>query len=320
MLDVVVLLLIGLCAGFLGGLLGVGGSVVMIPAMTLVFGPSQHLYQGAAMIVNLFVVLPAAIQHRRAGAILPPVVRVMIPTAIVGVLVGVWLSAGWWFAGQYEHYLSRVFGVFLLYVVGYNVYRLFGGQRRTDFTVDQAETIPSWKTAMVVGFPMGVVAGLLGIGGGSQAVPLQQVFLRLPLRQAIANSTATIIFVSAIGAAYKNYANCTAGISLSQALTYAGCLIPTAIVGGWIGGRLTHTISRRALRIAFICLMCYAAQHMIRRPAPIGNAQFLRPASGETLSSAFRTSTVANESADRVDGLRILWISPVWCSCMEAAA
>jgi len=303
MMDVVVLLSIGLCAGLLGGLLGVGGSVVMIPAMTLVFGPSQHLYQGAAMIVNLFVVLPAAIQHRRAGALLLPVVRVMIPTAIIGVLVGVWLSAGWWFAGQYEHYLSKVFGVFLLYVAGYNVYRLFVGQRRTDFTVDQAETIPSWKTAMVVGFPMGVVAGLLGIGGGSQAVPLQQVFLRLPLRQAIANSTVTIIFVSVIGAAYKNYANCAAGISLSQALTYAGCLIPTAIVGGWIGGRLTHTISRRALRIAFICLMCYAAQHMIRRPGRAQNAQLLRPGEATRVSAGDWTSTVTSESADRINGL-----------------
>ena len=66
--EMLILMAIGLCAGLLGGLLGIGGSVVMIPAMSVIFGPAQHLYQGAAMIVNFFVVIPAVIQHRRAGA------------------------------------------------------------------------------------------------------------------------------------------------------------------------------------------------------------------------------------------------------------
>ncbi|MCH9003289.1 MAG: TSUP family transporter, partial [Planctomycetes bacterium] len=63
------MLLIGLFTGVVGGLLGVGGSIVMIPAMTEVIGPDQHLYQAAAMIVNFFVVVPAVYQHRKAGAI-----------------------------------------------------------------------------------------------------------------------------------------------------------------------------------------------------------------------------------------------------------
>ena len=67
-----VLAAVGLLAGVLGGLLGVGGSILMIPAMVFLFadryGPEgQHLYQAAAMIVNLFVVLPAVDRHRRAG-------------------------------------------------------------------------------------------------------------------------------------------------------------------------------------------------------------------------------------------------------------
>ena len=67
--DLIALALIGLLAGLLGGLLGIGGSIVMIPAMTEVLGPDQHLYQAAAMTVNFFVVVPAVIRHSRAGAI-----------------------------------------------------------------------------------------------------------------------------------------------------------------------------------------------------------------------------------------------------------
>jgi len=68
-LDYSVLALIGLAAGALGGLLGIGGSIIMIPALAIFLGDDQHLYQAAAMVVNIAVALPAAIRHKRAGAL-----------------------------------------------------------------------------------------------------------------------------------------------------------------------------------------------------------------------------------------------------------
>ena len=263
-----VLVPIGLVAGMLGGLLGIGGSVLMIPAMMLVFDePNQHLYQGAAMIVNFFVALPAVLQHYRARAILRSIVRVTIPAAGASVIVGVMLSNGPWFRGDNEVFLSRTFGVFLLYTAAYNVYRLVSRQQFPDVKEADAAAIPTWKIAATVGVPMGVVGGLLGIGGGALAVPLQQVLLRMPLRKAIANSAVTIVLVSLIGATYKNYANAQVGIPFSGAAVLALCLIPSAIVGAFIGGRLTHVLPRRALRVAVILLMCYGGVSLIRRPA-----------------------------------------------------
>ena len=58
-LSLVALVVIGLLTGVVGGMLGVGGSIVLIPAMTEVLGPNQHLFQATAMIVNFFVVVPA---------------------------------------------------------------------------------------------------------------------------------------------------------------------------------------------------------------------------------------------------------------------
>ena len=54
-MEYITLLAIGLVAGFLGGLLGIGGAVVMIPALIWAFGENQHLYQAATMICNCFV-------------------------------------------------------------------------------------------------------------------------------------------------------------------------------------------------------------------------------------------------------------------------
>ena len=77
---------LGLVAGTFGGMLGVGGSVIMIPGLTLALGPDQHLYQAAAMVANVAVAWPAAARHRRAGAMVGPVMRWMLPAAVVAVL------------------------------------------------------------------------------------------------------------------------------------------------------------------------------------------------------------------------------------------
>lgn len=272
-MSVIIELLIGLASGVLGGLLGIGGSVIMIPAMTAVFGPAQHLYQGAAMIMNFFVALPAASQHFRAKAVLMPIIRVTIPTSIAGVLLGVWLSNGWWFRGTNEAYLSGVFGVFLLYAAGYNVYRFFSSHRFADVTDTDAQAIPKWKAALSVGLPMGLIGGLLGVGGGIVAVPLQQLMLKIPLRRAIANSAVTIVPLSIIGAVYKNAANAQAGVDFTKSLQIALCLIPTAMVGALIGGRLTHTAPRKALRLAVIVLLAYGGIRML-----LGASKKLAPA------------------------------------------
>jgi len=265
--DEAMLLAIGCAAGILGGLLGIGGSILMIPAMHLIFGPAQHLYQGAAMMVNFFIVLPAAIQHRRAGAVLYRVVRVTIPSAAVAVLAGAWTSSGPWFRGPNEVYLSRLFGAFLLYVAVYNVFLLVR-RRPTQSLDDRAfQAIPTWKIALIVGVPTGFFGGLLGIGGGILAVPFQQLFLKIPLRRAIGNSAATIVLMSLIGATFKNYLNAQAGIPFVAALKLALFLFPTAMIGSFVGSRLTHTLPRPALRIAVILLMIYCGFVLLNRPS-----------------------------------------------------
>ncbi|NLX15144.1 MAG: sulfite exporter TauE/SafE family protein [Phycisphaerales bacterium] len=268
MVEYSLLVLIGLLAGLLGGLLGIGGSVLMIPGMTFVLGPAQHLYQGAAMIVNFFVALPAVVQHLRARAILGPVIRVMIPAAVVSVLVGVWFSDRPWFRGDNQVYLARVYGGFMLYMAAYNVYRFFSRRQLSEMDASSARNISRWRTMLAVGMPMGLSGGLLGIGGGVVAVPLQQVFLRVPLRRAVANSATTIMVLSIIGACYKNYANMQVGIPLQKALMLALMLIPSAMIGGYLGGKMTHLLPRRVVRFVMIAVLLCSAIGMLCKPFP----------------------------------------------------
>lgn len=255
---------IGLGAGLLGGLLGVGGSIVMIPALTEVFGPRQHLYQAAAMIVNFFVVLPAVHYHVRAQAVQRAVVSRLAPTAVVSVILGVLASEWPGFKGRGEAYLTILFGLFIFLLGVQNVVMFLraGGDPSTrafDPVRDR------WRAALGAGVPTGFVAGLLGVGGGVICVPLQNRFLGIPLRNAIANSAATILALCLVGAATKNYA-LAAGhteYTLGQSLGIAAALAPTALVGGLLGARLVHRLPVRAIRFVLIVFLVVAAVRMV---------------------------------------------------------
>ena len=251
---------IGFAAGLLGGLLGIGGSVIIIPALIIYLshtggyaGSSQHLLQAAAMICNVFVAAPAVVAHWRARAIMKSVVVFLIPSALVGIFLGVMVSNTSSFARENGAYLAMILAGFLVYVAAYNTWRLLG---KTDLGrhFDEHRKLPPWSV-IAVGIPMGFTAGLLGIGGGAICVPLQQILLKVPLRRAIANSATTIVCVSAIGAVYKNLTLPDHGIPVTSSLQLAAMLIPTAIVGSYLGGRLTHALPRKVLRLVFIVFM-----------------------------------------------------------------
>lgn len=256
---------LGLVAGWVGGLMGVGGSVIMIPALALGMGPSrQHLYQAAALIVNVVVAIPSAHQHARAGATLGRVLRWTVPSAAAAAVVGVFVSDLPIFRGSGQGYLQILFGGFLLYVALYNGWRLRSGVFLPDVSDVDAARIAAWKLVVLIGLPAGFVGGLLGIGGGALAVPFQQVFLRIPLRRAIANSATTIVLTSAIAAIAKNSTLALHGESFATAAAMAGILAPTAFVGAWFGAAQVHRWPRRLIRIVFVLFAAYAAWRLIR--------------------------------------------------------
>ncbi len=257
------LALIGLIAGWVGGLMGVGGSLVMIPGMTLLFGPrDQHLYQAAAMIVNVAVIGPAALKHLRAGATLSAILKWTIPAATLAALVGVLASNLRVFTGRGQGYLQFLFGGFLVYAVTYNLVRLRRRDTLPDIDNTAAEQIPRWKLVGLVGAPAGFIGGLLGIAGGAVAGPAQQVFLKMPLRRAIANSTAIVLLSSAAAAVAKNATLAEHGDRLVDSLRLAGMLIPTAFAGSWVGASLVHRWPRWLIRGIFIVVISASAWRM----------------------------------------------------------
>lgn len=112
-MSLLIALGIGFVAGFLGGMLGIGGGVVMIPGMVLLLGVGQRLAQGVDLAVVLVTATVGAFEHYRLGNVKLDRVVWVVPTAAVFGFVGAWL-AGWMDQGL----LQRLFGVLLLIMGG----------------------------------------------------------------------------------------------------------------------------------------------------------------------------------------------------------
>ena len=256
----VMLVFVGILVGLAGGMFGIGGGIVLIPALTELIGPDQHRYQAAAMIVNACVGVSAVVQHRRAKAIDSTAVMRFLPIAGVAAVAGVGISEMSVFAGGGEAYLRGIFGLFLFFCGVVEAYRLLKKNEPVDPAArSQAPARVTWSMAALVAIPTGVVAGLLGVGGGIVAVPLQRRFLRIPMRIAIANSAVIVIATSFIGAIVKNCAYAAENEGATAPILLAAIVVPTAIIGSMVGSRLTHRIPLRALKGLFVVLLLIAA-------------------------------------------------------------
>ena len=274
-MDYFILATIGIAMGLFGGLLGIGGSVVMIPALVFAFGENQHLYQASAMICNFFVGTAATIVHRNADVLVRDVIKWLVPAAAFGIIIGVAVSNSSVFARGNSYLLARVFGLFMVYVIVYNCSR-FKRPRGGADGFDISNTKRSVPLTTFCGLLTGISAGLLGIGGGTICVPLQQLFLKMPLKRAISNSAATIASIALIGAFYKNITLpqhnivgspfCDAlqnGNPVIESLKIAVVVIPGAIVGAFLGGRVMHKLPSNIVRAAFILLAALASYKLL---------------------------------------------------------
>ncbi|MBI4497673.1 MAG: sulfite exporter TauE/SafE family protein [Chloroflexi bacterium] len=119
-MDLLIGLVIGVAAGFLSGLMGIGGGMVLVPALTLVLGTEQHLAQGVSLAVVAVTATIGAILHYRHGNVDPSTTMSVAPVAILFGFVGAFVAGG-----LDSTTLSRIFGVVILLMA---LWMLFGAR------------------------------------------------------------------------------------------------------------------------------------------------------------------------------------------------
>jgi hypothetical protein len=248
---------LGVAAGLLGGLAGVGGSMVILPGLHAIFGDDpasvHHLYMAAAMTVNVAVAFPAALKHHAAKAVRTDLLPALVSATLVGMIVGVLVSNR--VGGDVLRYLLAAF------IFGYcvlNLRRLILGHVEH---LAHARTTPG--RLILCGASTGFVGGLLGLGGGVLLVPLLQIVCRVPLRYAIATSSAVICMTAIVGAGLKLATLHEHQQDWTRALLLAAFMAPTAIVASRIGAGLTHSLPIKTVRAVITVLLMLAALRLV---------------------------------------------------------
>lgn len=257
-LEAIPIAALGFGAGIIGGLAGIGGSLIMLPGLHFLYPHAapddHHLYVAAAMSVNVAVAIPSAMKHSKAGAVRRELLPVILPVALACMVAGVFLS------NQVNgDVLKLALAAFILVYCLLNFWRL----RHSHLDADLAPELVTPARLALCGAGAGSVGGLLGLGGGVVMVPMLQVLCRIPLRQSIATSAAVICVTAAIGAGVKLATLHSHQRSIADALTLAILMAPTAVVGGRIGAGLTHSLPIRGVRLAVTALLLVAAANLI---------------------------------------------------------
>lgn len=184
---------LGTFAGLVAGLLGVGGGLLIVPVLALVFpqqGVAQdvvmHLAIGTSLATIVVTSLSSARAHQKRGAVRWDALIALAPWLVIGALAGAVVAEM-----TPSRWLRAIFGLFELAVavqIGLNL--MTSPHRR----------LPGTLGMLGAGTTIGFVSAILGIGGGTLTVPFL-VWCNITIRQAVATSAAAGLPLALAGAA-----------------------------------------------------------------------------------------------------------------------
>jgi uncharacterized protein len=254
------LLLLGCFTGFLAGLLGIGGGMLMVPFMTMLFTTQQfspqhivHMAVATSLATILFTSLSSIRAHHARGAVRWDIVRWLAPLAFLGTVIGAQ------FASQLKTpWLALFFGLF----VGYSALQMLGAKK-----VAVSKTMPSNSIVLGVGGLIGFISSLVGAGGGFITVPFL-TSRNVPLHQAVASSAA-MGFPIALGGllGYIVAGQSVQGLpSGAWGYIYAPALLgcaATSVLFAPLGAKTAHKLPVAQLKKIFAFLLMALAAYML---------------------------------------------------------
>jgi uncharacterized membrane protein YfcA len=237
-------------AGVLGSLLGLGGGIIVVPALTLLLRIDIRYAIGASIVSVIATSSGAAAAYVRERMTNLRVAMFLELGTTTGALSGAY-AAGW-LGGRW---LYIIFGV----MMGYSAFdrlRLHGSYFDPAVGREISYRVTHTKLGLVLMYGAGVVSGLLGIGSGALKVPAMDLAMRMPIK----TSTATSNFMIGVTA------DATAGVYFARGDIDPFVAAPVAVgvlLGATLGSRLLGKLQSSRIRLLFVAVLLWISAQML---------------------------------------------------------
>lgn len=254
-MDILFLIASGAVAGMFAGLLGIGGGIIIVPVLAMVFtsqGVSidvlMHVAIGTSLATIVVTSLSSIRAHHKHKAIDWPVVKIISLGVFLGGLLGAVIAK--FIAGED---LKLIFSIFMF---------LIAAQMYLGNEAKPHRTLPDRLGMFIAGTSIGSIASLMGVGGGSMSVPFL-TWCNMSIRKAVATSSAIGFPIAVAGTVgfivtgwsvadrpvmSLGYVNFPAFISIVVAS------VLSAPIGAWIAHRISPIILKRIFA-AFLVIL-----------------------------------------------------------------
>lgn len=260
MILIVLLLIVGLFAGVLAGLLGVGGGIVIVPALYHVFGyldidPAirMHLAVGTSLATIIPTSIRSVLSHNKKGAVDGSLLKRWAAPLFIGVLIGTALASIVDNTG-----LTLVFAVVALGVACHMAF-VSGEWRLRD-------QLPGGPVGALVPTLIGGISAMMGIGGGTLGVPTLTAF-SVAIHRAVATAAGFGLIIAIPGTAGFIIAGWGAANLPLGSIGYVNLLgfaviVPATLLAVPWGVKIAHWLPPRPLRLAFAFFLAATSLRM----------------------------------------------------------
>jgi hypothetical protein len=258
------ILLFSLGAGFLGSMLGLGGGVIIIPSLSLVFGFPMHVAIGASLVGVIATSTGAASYYVQEGMSNIRLGMVLETATTVGSVIGAVIAV---YTNQ--QLLAIAFGILLVYTSFYMVRRperlaaprveekkgyfdLAGSYIDKKDGKEVSYDVEKLDRGLGASLGAGALSGLLGVGGGLVKVPVMNIWMGVPMKAAAATSNFMMGITALAGAViYYGYGQ------ISPVVT--GLVAVGIFAGAMSGSRIAHLVAGPLLRRLFAVVIAVIA-------------------------------------------------------------
>lgn len=254
-------LLIGTCTGFLAGLLGIGGGMIMVPFVTMILGaqgfPADTTVKMAvatSLATICFTSLSSVRAHDRRGAVLWPVVKVLAPGILVGSLVGAQVAAA---------LPGKMLGILFAVFVAFSATQMLLNRKPKP-----SRTLPGRVATFAVGNGIGLLSSLVGAGGAFVSVPFM-TWCNIRIHEAVGTSAALGFPIALAGTVgYMVAGRDLPHLPGSVGYLYLPGLVVISIASmllAPLGARTAHRMDIQPLKKVFaLVLYCLAGYFLLR--------------------------------------------------------